>query len=217
MSYNVLLFDWETLGNKPSSVVLDLAAVVFNIDELDKFEDLTIDEDRTFRVKFDAREQLIKYGRTSDPSTVDWWKKQGEEAQKVLKPGKTDVSLKEGMAAFIEFIKRHGIDTNKNAIAYVRGQSFDFPIMVDVLSDVMPDIDYTRFPVPFWCQRDVRTAISHDLSTPNNTKCPLPKGIFQGFVAHNSVHDCARDAISLQHCWGYKNGTIEIPEEFDIY
>ena len=218
--YNVIIFDWETLGNRPTSVVLDLAAVVFNLDGDDVFEDLIADKDRTFRVKFDVKEQLINWKRTSDKSTVTWWKQQGEEAQKVLKPDPNlDVSLEEGMQKFKEFVTRHNIYLNpkKETLAYVRGQSFDFPILTDIVANLWPELDYTRFPVPFWNQRDTRTALAHDLCTPMNTKCPLPEGIFKEFVAHNSIHDCSRDVISLQRAWKYKLNEIEIPEKFQLY
>lgn len=214
--YKCILFDWETLGNKPSSVVLDLAAVVFNLDGNDVFEDLISDTSRTFRVKFDVEEQLSILKRTTDKSTVEWWKQQGESAQKVLKPSDQDVSLEEGMTLFKGFIDANNLKP-KDTLGYVRGQSFDFPIMVDVVSSIWPDFDHTMFPVAFWNQRDTRTALSHDLCTPMNSKCPLPEGIFKDFVAHNSIHDCARDVISLQRAWKYKLGELEVPEKFQLY
>jgi hypothetical protein len=216
--YKAILFDWETLGNKPTSVVLDLAAVVFNLDGDDVFEDLIVDPDRTFRAKFDVTEQLSIWKRTTDKSTIAWWKQQGEDAQKVLKPdSRLDVSLEEGMTKFKDFANRHKITNSKETLGYVRGQSFDFPILANVVQSIWPDFDYTMFPVAFWNQRDTRTALAHDLCTPMNTKCPLPEGIFKEFVAHNSIHDCARDVISLQRAWKYKLGEIEIPEKFQLY
>lgn len=218
MSYKCILFDWETLGIRPNSVVLDLAAVVFNIEEKDTFEKLVNDKERTFRVKFEVASQISQWKRKTDSSTLDWWLKQGEDAQKVLKPSSEDVALGEAMLLFRKFVEHHNIWPNKSSLAYVRGQSFDFPLMVNILDQLAwEDFHIDSFPVKFWNQRDVRTAIAHDVCTPNQTKCPLPKGIFDNFIAHNSVHDCVRDVISIQHAWGYKTGTIEVPEEFDLY
>lgn len=217
MKTKAILLDFETLGDRPGSVVLDLAAVVFDLEGNDNFNDLVNDEERTFRVKFEVTHQVRKWGRTIDKSTVEWWKGQGEKAKRVIQPDtKLDVSLEAGMGLFKEFVERTEV-YNKKTLGYVRGQSFDFPILVDIVHSIWPEVDYTMFPVAFWNQRDVRTALAHDLCTPINTKCPLPEGMFEDFVAHNSIHDCVRDVISLQRAIGYKNGTIEVPEKFQLY
>lgn len=217
--YQGVLFDFETLAKRSNAVVLDLSAVVFNLDQIDNFDDLINDSERTFSVKFDVQDQVTNWKRTIHKGTLQWWSDQGPEAKKILLPNKElDKSLVDGMNSFKEFVVKHDIFMNKNKLAYVRGQSFDFPILCDIGDQIWPEIsDDDNFPVYFWNQRDTRTAISHDMMTPNNTRCPLPKGIFKNFVKHNSTHDCIKDVISLQHCWAYKTGKMELPEEYDMY
>lgn len=216
MSRQYLMFDLETLNDRPSAVVLDIAAAVFDIDEIDVFDDLVNDPERIFYVKLSVEDQVKNHKRTMGQGTMNWWAGQSEEAKRILRPTSKDVSLEEAMCLWSKFLAKHRFD--KNSIGYCRGQSFDFPIAVSMMDDVFPgDPANNNFPVSFWNQRDVRTAIAHDLINPKNTKCPLPKGLFTGFVAHNSVHDVCRDVISLQHAWAYKTGKLEIPDEYDFY
>lgn len=206
-----ILFDFETVDVRPTAIVLDLAAVVFHESEVDSFKDLINSPERMFRVKFDVRTQK---GRTVDQSTLEWWAKQSDDAREVFNPSSIDVSIQEGIIAFRDFCKRSGVDP-KNSLAYVRGASFDFSILANIMRTVFNATE-DDFPVKFWLQRDVRTAISFAMLDPHLRKLPVPKGLFEGFVMHNSVHDCCKDVILLQHALGYGLGNIEVPDEFDL-
>lgn len=215
MSYKALLLDMETLGAKPNTVILDLAAIVFNVEDEDNFETLCNDESRLFRVKFDVADQ-VKLGRTICEDTLNWWSNQSDNAKLILKPSPFDVSLSDGFKKFEQYLKDHKVD--ENTLGFVRGASFDFKI-IDNVVEMLKMTGYPEgcFPVKFYNQRDVRTAISFALQTLYNTRCPLPVGLFDKFVKHNSIHDCARDVISLQTAWAYANGSKEIPEKFELY
>ena len=206
-----ILFDFETVDVRPTAIVLDLAAVVFDESVVDNFQDLINSPKRMFRVKFDVRTQK---GRTADQSTLEWWAKQSDDAREVFTPSPIDVSLVEGIEAFKKFCKDSGIDP-KNSLAYVRGQSFDFPILANILRTLFGATE-DNFPSSFWLQRDVRTAISFAMLDPHLRKLPVPKGLFEGFVMHNSVHDCCKDVILLQHALAYGLGNVEVPDEFDL-
>lgn len=206
-----ILFDFETVDVRPTAIVLDLAAVVFHEKNIDTFTDLINSPKRMFRVKFDVRTQK---GRTVDQSTLVWWSGQSDSAREVFEPSSADVSLHDGIVAFKEFCVSSGIDP-KNSLAYVRGASFDFSILANIMRTVF-GATQDDFPVAFWQQRDVRTAIAFAMLDPNLRKLPVPKGLFEGFVKHNSVHDCCKDVILLQHALGYGLGTIEVPDEFDL-
>ncbi len=218
MSFQYLMFDLETLHDRPNAVVLDISAAVFDIEQIDIFDDLVNDTSRIFNVKLSVEDQVRNFHRKIGTGTMEWWSGQSEEAKKILRPSPDDMGLMDAVGLWKEFLASHKFD--KNSIGYCRGQSFDFPLAVSLMDDVNPlDLDNSNrnFPVSFWNQRDVRTAISHDLMNTKNTKCPLPKGLFKNFVAHNSVHDVCRDVISLQHSWAYKTGKLEIPDEYDLY
>lgn len=207
-----ILFDFETVDVKPTALVLDLAAVVFNEFAVDNFQDLVKDTKRVFRVKFDVRTQNRSVGK----STLEWWAKQTGDARAVFDPSADDVSLHDGILAFEQFCKDAGI--TKDSLGYVRGASFDFPLLADIVETLFKSFggDYSSFPVPFWMQRDIRTAISYAMLDPHLRQLPVPKGLFEGFIKHNSVHDCCKDVILLQHALGYGLGTVEVPDDFDL-
>ena len=95
-----VIFDFESLGLSENSVLLSLGVVVFDT------SDFYIQSDgveTTFNkllkkglyIKMDVKDQIEKYGRTIDKSTLMWWTEQGEDAQKVLKKTENDVKLSE--------------------------------------------------------------------------------------------------------------------------
>lgn len=210
-----ILLDFETVDVKPTALVLDLAAVVFDEFSVDTFPELIKDTSRVFSVKFDVRTQP---GRTVGQDTLDWWDRQTGDARKIFDPSNDDVDLREGIIAFKDFCLEAGVDP-KNSLGYVRGASFDFTIMADITDKLFNSFggNYSSFPIEFWNQRDVRTAISYAMLEPALRKLPMRKGLFEGFIKHNSVHDCCKDVILLQHAIGYGLGTIAVPDEHDDF
>jgi hypothetical protein len=204
-----ILFDFETLDNKPTAIVLDLAVVHFDENKIDNFQQLVNDSNRIFYRKFDTDQK----GRTAGHSTLDWWKQQEAEVRKILKPTPNDVSLEQGMLEFKSWLemKRHSLKWDN---AYVRGQSFDFPLMADITDRLFDTwgLGYSLFPCSFWNQFDVRTALKFALHDIKLKKVPVAKGTFNGFIKHNAIHDCAKDAILIQTVLGYAKGTVPIPD-----
>ena len=45
---------------------------------------------------------------------------------------------------------------------------------------------------------------------------PLRKGILDGFIHHNSLHDCAKDVLALIYARRYAWGLEEIPSPEDV-
>lgn len=210
--YDAILFDFETLDNTATSRVLDLAAVVFNEEDCDDFGALVSNNDRTFYAKFDVADQP---GRTFGKSTLEWWQRQSDEVQAVVKPSVADVKLVDGIKAFKAFCDRHGI--NKDSRAYVRGASFDFAIMADIVKTVTGyegfGDDHSMFPVAFWNQYDVRTAVSWAMLSPGKVRrVPISRDKLKGFVLHNSVHDCCKDVVLLQTVLRYAKDEEVIPD-----
>lgn len=207
-----IIIDFETVDNKPTSTVLDLAAIVFDETANDSFLDIVNDKSRWFHVKFDVKKQP---GRTVGKDTLKWWSEQGEEAQKILRPSPLDCTLAEGMFSFRQFCMEKGVDIKKS-LAYSRGQGFDFPILAGIIQSEFNNNgfggEYSMFPVAFWQLRDTRTAIAYAMLDPHLRKLPVPAGTFDGFIPHNSVHDCAKDIIALQTAIRYGKGEQDIPE-----
>lgn len=211
------VIDFETLGARSDAAVIDLATVLFDPDPMvvPTFEEIVATGKRW---KFDfASQKTGERPRCFDTFTIDWWKKQSVEARLNLKPASGDM---DPVVAIIEFINylRGKVDPF-NSIGYCRGQSFDFPIMVDLLTESRrregnPENAITTYdlePVKFWQQRDIRTRIEALLMTRGLTTTPLPKGVLKGFIAHDSLHDCAKDVLMLKYAERYALGLEEAP------
>jgi hypothetical protein len=207
MKYENIVIDFETLGETPSSKVIDLAACVFNFDVLDDFNQLVESDCRTFYVKFDLSKQTA---RIATKSTLQWWSTQPKEVQAALHPTEEDMSIKEGLLAFSEFCKEHGIGPKSHM--FTRGTSFDASLLSDLVAKECPELSdgYGNFPVKFWNVDDIRTALRFMLLMPNLMKCPVKKGLLEGFIKHNSIHDVCKDVILLQHSYKVAKGNIEL-------
>lgn len=214
------MIDWETFGNRSSAAVIDLSTVCFNSDPtvVETLDELIA---RGKRWKFDLRSQKGK--RVFGSSTIEWWKNQSAEARENLKPSDIDVTVVEGVKDFLNFLKSQGIK-EWDSFGWCRGQSFDFPILIDCIAEISrekgieeKDIDTFRDePCKFWNQRDVRTAIEALSLTRGLTTTPLRNGVLKGFIAHDSLHDCAKDILMLKYAQRYALGLEEVPEGDEV-
>ena len=213
------IIDFETFGNVSSSSVIDLALITFDSDPevLESFDELV---KRGHRIKFDLKSQ--KGHRLFGKSTLEWWKKQSAEARANLASTPEDLSVIAGIKEAQQYLIDNGIHP-WGSFGWCRGQSFDFPIFVDCLRDVQraqgiseEEIDtFKEEPCKFWNQRDIRTAIESLLLTRGLTTTPLPKGTLDGFIAHDSIHDCAKDILMLKYAQRYALGLSEAPSPED--
>lgn len=201
------LFDLESLSTVPESAVVELSIVPFYDDPLnpDTFETLI---KRGKKFKLDIASQ--KGYRHFMPSTIEWWKTKSPEAKANLKPAPGDLTVSEAVTQIMDFFKEHG--ANKwNSQLWCRGMSFDIPIFINMLREAYQVDDTSQIePIAFWNGRDVRTAIEAIALTRGLTMTPLRKGLLPGFVAHDSIHDCAKDILMLQYVKRYAMG-IEVP------
>ncbi|CAD2272788.1 endonuclease [Klebsiella phage vB_KpnM_311F] len=213
------IIDFETFGNVSNSSVIDLALITFDSDPeiIESFDELV---NRGHRIKFDLKSQ--KGHRLFGKSTLEWWKKQSAEARANLASTPDDLSVIAGIKEAQQYLIDNGIHP-WDSFGWCRGQSFDFPIFVDCLRDVQraqgiseEEIDtFKEEPCKFWNQRDIRTAIESLLLTRGLTTTPLPKGTLDGFIAHDSIHDCAKDILMLKYAQRYALGLSEAPSPED--
>jgi hypothetical protein len=216
---NDIIIDFETLGSVSNAAVIDLAVIAFdtNPENVETFDELVA---RGKRIKFNLASQRGK--RLFSKSTLQWWKEQSAEARKNLAPSEQDVTTLEGIKLFLDYCRENGVDQWKS-LMWCRGMSFDFPILVDLIRDLYRDQDEPENeivteklePVKFWNQRDIRTAIEAYSLTRGLSMCPLPNGTLKGFVAHDSVHDCAKDILMLKYAQRYALGLDEVPDNPD--
>lgn len=186
---NAVIYDFETLSqDQQSGVVLSMAMLNFSETRFTGELAYTFDElvDLTHFIKFDVSEQVKKYNRKIDKSTLEWWNDQGELAKEQLKPSVEDVSIDTLYSFFI---------VNKSANVkkiYTRGNTFD-PIFME---NLMKQIN-KPMPYEWWEVRDTRSLIeglSWGIGLKNNF---IPGGC-EDFIHHNPIHDIAIDVMRIQ-------------------
>lgn len=207
-----VMFDFETFAKGAKAAVIDVAVIPFDADAavVETFDELV---SRALHVKFNLQSQKGK--REFDKGTVEWWKNQSAEAKAGLVPSDNDVTTEVGTKLIVDFIKNSGVNFWESQ-GWCRGQSFDWPILVDLIKTHLAGEDGDTFklePVAFWNQRDVRTAIESLLLVRDLTTTPLPKGTLNGFIAHNSIHDTAKDILMLKYAKRYAMGLEDAPSE----
>lgn len=183
-----LVFDTETLDLKESSVVATLGCVAFDFKQKQSFRDIV---NNGFFVKFDIKEQIKEYKRTTNKDTIDWWRKQSQEAKDLaIFPSDHDRKLKDGLTELKTWIKNSGYDF-KTSFVWSRGSYFDFPKIEDLYRNIGERAPFNTFKI-----RDTRTMI--DVLTGSddghiNLKNP------DGFIHHHSLHDAAFEAVKMKY------------------
>ncbi|AUS01985.1 hypothetical protein NVP3058O_067 [Vibrio phage 3.058.O._10N.286.46.B8] len=199
-----ILFDFETCGNAqedPNVVVPSLGVIVFDPNELVPFDELV---KQAVRFKFDVREQMDTFGRTTHQDTIDWWRKpENTEAYgRVMIASGEDISLSQLGGKLDEYLRKMnwsaGVDGEACGRVWTRGNAFDAPLMTNI---------YKQFgwdePFHFSLLRDVRTQIDTmaQLYDPDHRHWGYPNGFTEpeGFIRHVEEHDCAVDVLRMQY------------------
>lgn len=193
MKMNSIIYDFETLSqNMITGAAVSLAALSFDADRFKKNDGYEYEEllGMTKTIKFDVQEQVQKYNRTIQKSTLDWWKKQSEEAQKQLKPSSDDVSISE---LYSWLTSEFDIPSAKTV--WTRGNTFD-PIILRTLLDATGDSDpFTQW----WGIRDTRSFIDGMLYGSGIRNTFIPDGLKEKFVGHDPKHDVVMDVMRMQY------------------
>lgn len=186
---NAVIYDFETLSqDQQSGVVLSMAMLNFSETRFTGELAYTFDElvDLTHFIKFDVSEQVKKYNRKIDKSTLEWWNDQGELAKEQLKPSVDDVSIDTLYSFFI---------VNKSANVkkvYTRGNTFD-PIFME---NLMKQIN-KPMPYEWWEVRDTRSLIE-GLSWGSDLDNKFKPPNCESFIHHDPRHDIALDVMRIQ-------------------
>ena len=202
---DLVTFDYETLGTKESAVVLSMGMAVFKEEWvtplLNDFTAATCQEYFNIMIKeglymkFNAAEQIKKYHRTVDQSTIAWWKTQGDSASIVMKPSAEDISISEMEGRIAEWRGER-----KKGVFFTRGM-IDSRWYEDIMNSNFKSGDnpFTN-EIPWPKCRDVRTTIDELLqedgkgSLPNTLKYLVD---FPNFIKHNALHDSAIDCLNV--------------------
>ena len=156
-----LMLDIETMGVNPNAVVIQLAAVWFDIQTGEVFD--------TFCVNIDE-EDAVKEGFTVCESTKKWW---GQQKPEILAGIRKDtVLVKDAITDFATFLKKGGEDYRIWSHA-----TFDYPIVANYLRQY---VGTRRFN--YKNARDIRTLV--DLSGLDQDGFSWVK------KTHNALDDC---------------------------
>ena len=165
-----LMIDLETMGTANDAVILSIGAVFFDI----KTQQLG----PTFHAILDRDDQLAK-SRTYTDSTMQWWKRQSEEAQSIFKAKGADP--KKALTEFIKFYKQ-----KTKVHPWGNGSTFDISIMEDMFTCYG-----LKSPFVFWRVMDVRT---FKRFVGKGADIPVAIG-----VKHNALDDAIAQAKYVMH------------------
>ena len=189
MNTNVI-YDFETLSQcQRTGAVLCLAILAFDKERFTtnpyEFSEL-VNSAKTIR--FDIEDQVKRYNRSIQKSTLDWWAEQSAEAQTLLRPTEYDKPLED-----IDDFIRNAVNVEDIKRVYTRGNTFD-PMFMQYIYE---DIGLSE-PFPWYTVRDTRSTIDGlAWGTDISTKF-FPEGLEDKFVAHNPAHDIAMDVMRIQ-------------------
>jgi hypothetical protein len=186
----MFIFDVESLGVESNAVVLSAALIHFDPEKRPTYQDLL--DDACF-IKFKAKEQVQKYGRTVSQSTLEWWQNQHEYVKQVsLDPSSTDVTAEEGLTILHNYMNK--FPNARKQTMWARG-SLD-QLVIDSLAVKIGAQEITDYAQ--W--RDVRTAVDIMYGSINGY-CEVDHPLFlrHNVIKHHPVHDCALDAMMLMY------------------
>ncbi|MDL1993005.1 3'-5' exoribonuclease domain-containing protein [Vibrio parahaemolyticus] len=188
VEFDTAVIDTETLAMDDNAVVLTLSGVMFNRCQSDLLYLLSEAPEhsegkgfRSFHLELNVTEQILA-GRTIDPGTIAWWNKQEKAARDSILHAR---GMLFGDAACVL------LEELQDAQVFFRGTDFDPPKIASLFRMIGK-----KSPWKYNAVRDVRTYI--DALTGGT------KGYIEDwkdpdwFVAHNSLHDCFRDAMQMQ-------------------
>nr|QMP83079.1 MAG: hypothetical protein [Caudoviricetes sp.] len=179
--------DIETLSTSSSTVILSAGLVYFDQTQTYTFEELI--ESACF-VKFDAKEQSEKYKRKVEKSTLEWWKQQSKDVQKIsLFPSASDMTAEKGIKTLKEYIRDHSKE--KTEICWIRGTIDQMAI-----DDLCKDLD-VPFLFPYYAYRDIRTALDLLKETTKKGYCKIPNFDYSKVKKHCPIQDICLDVMML--------------------
>lgn len=164
------MVDLETLGQTPGCSIISIGAVMF---------DKTVHTDKTFYVVVN-RQSCADVGLFEEPSTIDWWMRQSEEARVVLAKAasKTEsLHIKDALSALNAWVRQHA---NANSVkVWGNGSDFDNALLSCAFRAVG-----MRAAWAFWNSRCFRT-------TKNRSTVQAPPRMG---VHHNALDDAIHQA-----------------------
>ena len=192
------IFDFETMGK----IVADCAMVDCSMFVADTQKMLSDNPYTTKNIvdikklKLSVKEQVDTYGWKVYEDTLQFWQSLPEEARKNIKPLKTDLSVKDFVNEFTDFL----IQSGKIDYWWTRSNTFD-PFLIWRIYESQNKTATINEYLPYWRVRDIRTYIDAKLDFPKkNGFVPIADEEFWNkvFVEHDSSWDVLADVLRMQ-------------------
>lgn len=168
-----VMIDLETWGTKPGSALRSIGAVWFRPDKPDA------PLGAEFYASIDDA-SCEAAGLTKDASTVEWWAKQGEEAQAALLVDQRPIAdVLRDFAAWMHQVGGYKV--------WGHGANFD-PVLLEAAYDAVG----SRAPWKFWDTRCCRTVLAMAELSPSD---------FRVGTHHNALDDAKSQALAVQHAF----------------
>jgi hypothetical protein len=171
--------DIETLGTRPGSVILEIGAKAFTLQDCsipfarDEF-DCYINPDRSMDVGF-----------TTDESTVAWWEQQDTGLWEMVNSG--DTYPEDALEYFSEFLASLG--PKENIYVWANSPSFDLTL----LREYYLEMGHTEIPWDFRNERDFRT-----LKAMFPARYEQAKALYKNDRQHNGLQDAIWEAAVIK-------------------
>lgn len=185
-----IIYDFETLSQTPEDApVISVAVLAFSLDKAERgeYEYTSLVKSAQY-MKFNVEHQVKVLGRKIDTETLQWWKEQGPEAIKELKPSSADVNITEMQPLIKKIVMENNIK-----YVFTRNNTFDHVIFHTVCRRAGLSIPYK-----WWTIRDTKSFImgltyGHDIK--DNF---IPPGVDGLYVKHDPRHDISLDIMRIQ-------------------
>lgn len=174
MTQSHVMIDIETMGNRPTSAIMSIGAVVF-----DPFES-TVDISKSLSLKV-SLESCMSYGLTVDASTIEWWLRQSEGARDGII---TEKWMTHPLLASLDGLSRW---MPYGAIVWAHGPSFDLVILENAYRAVKQPCPWSFRSAR--CTRTIYDLAGVDLKT---------TGLREGHIDHNALDDAFHQARAVQ-------------------
>lgn len=176
------MIDIEAMGNSPDSIILTVAAQLFDplshgwVTEVQWDQISQQHYEPSLYVHLDYDEQESQYRRTTDKVTIDWWSKQSPEAQDEAFGDRDRLSMKAAMTKLCLIAS----PPNCNRI-WCKGSTYDITLLENAIRQAGLIV-----PWKFWAVRDARTVYK------------LVPGLNDKLNGHIALDDCRNQIILLQ-------------------
>lgn len=193
-----VIIDFETFGQEVfDCAIIDCSVITVDTEVMISDNPYGLHSiENVERFKLNVKEQVDKYGWVIYKDSLDFWSQQSVEAKRRISPSKEDISIKEFVSQFTEYLIKIG----KVDYWWSRSNTFD-PLLLWRLYNSQQQYHTLNSYLPFWRIRDTRTFIDAKFDFPKkNGFIPIKDviGWEKNFIEHDSSWDVLADALRMQ-------------------